>query len=481
MLLADQTHITSAYKFRWLMVIFAIKALLFVYFAHEFYHFAKAGLVKSWIVVEQADSISYYNPAQLFVEQGWYAGICRMPGLLPQYALFAWPLGHHSALVAIIVFQFLFSVLSVFLLAIVASRMFSHRWAFPLTAIFYACSSFVSIWDHTLLSDSFAASSLIISIYFLSEYAVKKHWKYLVLAGFWLTWSIFTRQIVVLFLPLYPLLLWAWLKDGLLPLIRRLVFFATPFALLMGFWIYRNYQEERKFIPLIKPTAECWTIYTPQFMKINELIIAWGEDVQYWIKGTPAEWFGKLEKQKECYQFRSEVGTKAFNNDSIILLQHRYVDFRTTNDTVMKNRIGDEILRQCDNMLTAYKAERAFSYYFTNRVRMMKDFVFPLRLDNTPGPAFEKMNPLQKLVKLGYYGLLLWVNLLGVAAVIVALLKGNRAMIVWSLMPISLIVILAGMMGYIEQRYLVPVYPLFLIMGVYLLLSTHARYFPSRS
>lgn len=232
---------------------------------------------------------------------------------------------------------------------------------------------------------------------------------------------------------------------------------------------------------MIKPIADCWTTYTPQFMKINELLIAWGEDVQYWIKGTPAEWFGRIEKQNSCYQFRSEVSTVAFSRDSVIALQHKYVEFRTVEDTTLKKAIGEDILHQCDNMLTAYKREHAFSYYFTNRIRMIRDFVFPVRLDNTPGPAFDKMNVLQKVVKMGYYGFLLLLNITGIAAFFFALIRRDKEMIVWSLMPISQIVILAGVMGYIEQRYLVPVYPLFLMMAVYLVLNMHARYFHGRN
>jgi hypothetical protein len=476
-MLMDQQHITRSYKLKWLLIVFVIKSALFLFLAHEFYHYAKSGLVKSWIVVEQADSISYYNPAQLFVEQGWYAGICRMPGLLPQYALFAWPFGHQSALMLIILLQFVFSVISTVLLAIVASRIIPHKMAFPATALTYAASSFVSVWDHTMLSDSFAASSMIFALYYLSEYCTKDRIRYLVLAGCWLTWSVFTRQIIILFLPVFPLLWWVWRKDPLRVVIKNAFVFSIPVIILFGCWIIRNYKEEGVFIPLIKPIAKCWTTYTPQFMKINELLIAWGEDVQYWIKGTPAEWFGSLSKQQKVYEFRSEVNTGEFNADSILVLQHRYVDFRLTNDTLEKKKLGEHILRQTSAMLEAYKSEHKTDYLFFNRIRLIKDFLFPLRLDNTPGPAFDKMNVFQKLFKIGYYVLLLFVNTLGILSILYAIVKRDKTLIVWLLMPVTMVVVLAGIMGFIEQRYLVPVYPLFLVSALYLILSMHARYF----
>jgi hypothetical protein len=472
-----EAHISRKKLLKWLLVIAVIKAVLFTFFAHQFLHYAKAGLVTSSIVVEQADSRSYYAPAKSFVEGGEYEGICRMPGLLPQYALFAWTMGHQPALVAVVVFQFLCSVFSVLFLAIIASRLIPHRRAFEVTALAYALSSFVSVWDHTLLSDSFATSALIISCFFLTEYCTKRRAIYLLLSGFWLTWAIFTRQIIIIFLPVLPLLWWVWSKESFGSFLRGTFVFASPFALLMTAWTIRNYQLEKTFIPLIKPIASCWTTYTPQFMKINEMLIVYGEDVQYWIVGSPAEWFGSQKKQPQCYPFRSDVNTTICNADSIVELQHLYVDFRISADSLKKQEAGALIMSRTTAMIEAYKREHAFSYYVTNRLRMMRDFVLPPRLDNTPGPAFGEMNIVQKAVKLGYYALLLLVNILGICGAIYALLKRNGAMILWAFMPVLMIIVLAGVMGYIEQRYLVPAYPLLLVSGVFLVLSMHARYF----
>ncbi|MES1182121.1 MAG: glycosyltransferase family 39 protein, partial [Flavobacterium sp.] len=172
---------------KWLLIIAVIKLALFVFFAIQFKLYAKEGLVTSNIVVEQADSQSYYNPSETFVQTGDYPGMCRMPGLTPIFSIYSFCFGKQAALVGVVITQWLFSVLSVLLLAIVASRLIAHKRAFPVVALLYALSSFVSIWDHTILSDSFSASFLIIALYFLTEFVIRNHWKYLLLAGFWLT------------------------------------------------------------------------------------------------------------------------------------------------------------------------------------------------------------------------------------------------------------------------------------------------------
>jgi hypothetical protein len=87
------------------------------------------------------------------------------------------------------------------------------------------------------------------------------------------------------------------------------------------------------------------------------------------------------------------------------------------------------------------------------------------------------MNIFQKLFKIGYYLLLLLVNTLGIMSILYAIVKRDKTLMAWLLMPVTMVVVLAGIMGFIEQRYLVPVYPLFLVSALCLILSMHARYF----
>jgi hypothetical protein len=59
------------------------------------------------------------------------------------------------------------------------------------------------------------------------------------------------------------------------------------------------------------------------------------------------------------------------------------------------------------------------------------------------------------------------VNIAGLLATIYALYRKHWHMLVVAIIPWILIITLAGIMGYIEQRYLVPAYPFFIILLVY--------------
>jgi hypothetical protein len=77
-----------------------------------------------------------------------------------------------------------------------------------------------------------------------------------------------------------------------------------------------------------------------------------------------------------------------------------------------------------------------------------------------PLPKFKEMNILQKAIKLGYYLLLILINTIGFVAGIFYLFKRNYLVII----PISLIIVLIIGFGIVEQRYLLPTYPFFVII-----------------
>jgi hypothetical protein len=457
---------TRAFLIKWLLIVLTIKGVLFTYFTFQFHAYAREKQIHSGIAIAMGDTRNYYVPAEEFTRNGNYNSACRMPGLLPFYVPVSWLFGQEPAFVAIIIFQFFLSVLSVLLLAIIAARIFPQRYVFEITAIIYALSTFVSIWDHTLMSDSFSTSFLIFSAFSLSSFLQHKHFKHLLLAGIWLAWAIFLRQITVILLPLYCLILFQNIKDGFGKYIVRCALLASPIVISVGAWTYRNYVKEHQFIPFIKPVADCYETYTPQFLAVNQLLLAWGEDIQYWIPNTPANWFVSAKKETQLFERSRSLETSSCTTDSIMALQHAYNTFRTTEDSLQKELSGTYVLTKTKVYRAEYINEKPLDFLVMNRLKMFKEFVFPSRLDNMPGPAFDKMSLLQKAIKLGYFALLLFVNALGVIASFYLLFKRRWKQLSFVAIAWSFVIVLAIVLGFIEQRYLVPSYPFFLIAAV---------------
>jgi hypothetical protein len=85
--------------------------------------------------------------------------------------------------------------------------------------------------------------------------------------------------------------------------------------------------------------------------------------------------------------------------------------------------------------------------------------MFPTRLDNLPFPKVSDMKLYQKLTKAGYLVLLNLVSLLGLIGIFVSFSRKNLYVII----PLSIVFIVACLLGFVEQRYLLPAYPFFCI------------------
>jgi hypothetical protein len=128
-----------------------------------------------------------------------------------------------------------------------------------------------------------------------------------------------------------------------------------------------------------------------------------------------------------------------------------------------KDSVGNVILAKSKAYREAYVHEHPSDYYFINRLRLMRQFLFPARIDNIPGPAFAQMNIIQKGVKVGSYALLLVVNLLALVLFIPVILRDWKCRW-WLVSSWVLFAVLGGVLGFIEQRYLVPCYFFFTII-----------------
>lgn len=89
--------------------------------------------------------------------------------------------------------------------------------------------------------------------------------------------------------------------------------------------------------------------------------------------------------------------------------------------------------------------------------------IFSTRLDDLPFPKFNQMKWYHIIIKGGY---LILLNIITVSAIAgsIILIKKRRF---FGLIPFIYIAILAGILGYVEQRYLVPAYPFMCILTAY--------------
>ena len=432
------------------------KCLLFAYLFFQYSNYWQSGPVEG-LAVHAGDTSGYFNPAESLAQGQGYSSVCRMPAFVPIYSGVSAVFNPFVAYQFVILLQFVFGILSVVWVARLAGHLAQNKKAYYIAGSIYAASLLISVWDPMLLSDSLGNSFLILAFYLAIRFKNELNWKLVFLASLFLTWSIFFRQIHVLFIPVLYFIL---LKRT--HFFKSSILFGMPLVLAFGSWTAYNYSKTNRFIPMVDSFSSCYGYMPEELVAIRDLVIAWGEDCQPWVPNSASNY---LIAKDGCTTspLNERHYTTAYGAEEMKRLKEDYHRFYYELEGTSKDSLGNEIVSRARKYKSAYMHEHPSDYYLLNRFRLMKQFLFPARIDNIPGPAFAQMNIVQKGVKVGSYALLLLVNLLALILFIPVILKDWKGRW-WLVSSWVLFVVLGGVLGFIEQRYLVPCYFFFTII-----------------
>ena len=465
MFTGQSINLSKQERVRWFLLILLVKLvwlLLFTWLRNPEWN---PKLAVGTIGLYGGDTQTYYYPVEQLIETGQYYGMCRMPGVLPVY----WPLRQFMNLElaqqVIVILQVLFDSLATLLLAILAARLFQRKSAFT-AAIFLSCATtFVSLRSMYLLSDSLCISALITSVFFLYQFLSENRKSQLVYAGIFLAWSIFLRQISLLAIPVTGLILLHHFRSSWTKAITAGLILAIPLAVSLSAWTVRNKITYNRWVVLVPPLNECMKHYTDDFAAIRSLIIAMGEDYQPWSAGSAADWFFRQPiAHTTNTPFEESQYTSAMQLSDLHKLRD---DYRTLTDSVITPSKYDSLSASVTNRAQLFKAsyenEHAFDFHIMNRIRFLKQFFFPARIDDIPFPAANRMNILQKAIKAWSLVSLWLIHLAGFISILIFCIKKNWSVVLFAFLPLSFTLAL-GWMGFIEQRYLATSFPFFIVL-----------------
>jgi hypothetical protein len=469
--------IKHEFAVKWIGLAFFIKGSLFFLFSYLFYQNWPKENICNFLFISASDTSGYYSPVESFVNTGNYDSFCRMPGLLPIYGPLYYLFGAAWGKTLVVVFQFICSTLSVYFLAQTAARIFKSQQIFYACFFLYALSTFVSNWDHYGLSDSFAITFLVYSFYFAVKFKENKNIRFLFLSGFFIAWSIFFRPVHGI---LSPVLVLIYLTNpySFKQTVKNTFFFIIPLVFSLLIWSFSNYSKYKKIVILQGSFSECFNAYTPEMLAVRSLIISWGGDYQPWSKGSEAEWFFGKNGDYEQNAIGKKYLTERYNYDSLLLLRTEYRQFVSDSTPVeLKNQLGLRIKQKSADYVKFYKTQNTFSYYFFNKLRVLQQLILPKRLDDFPTPAFASMHLFHKLLKGLYFLLFLFVSLTGFLWCFFLLYKKQF----YTLLPLTILFLIAGVLGYVEQRYMSPAYPFLVINSSAFIIWSKEKLFPKRA
>ena len=467
---------------KWVFIALLVKGVFFVWFNNEFKqtHWAKENRIVKGIFVEAKDWSDYIAPIQNLIDSGYLGayygkdkGILwahRMPGFIPIYAPLHFLMDYQNACVVIAFLQFFTDALACYIIALIALNLFNNMLVFYLTYFLYLISSFVSVYTHYGSSEPFCTFFIILSVYYFVIFQKSTQKKHFFLTGFFICWAYFLRPAIGVLIVLYPLIY--IINNGFFKLksfkyvFRDILIYSSTFILFESVWIYRNFKVMNRFIPM-DITAENFA--NPQYRVQIQLCIAYGAEYLTDSKDNLLGWFHpSTRNDTELYNsnpFPPHCFTPDYNLDSLRLLRQYYwssIDKDLSLD--MKKKYATETVDKLNLYKKSYIKYHPFRYYVVNRFILLRKFLF---VTQTYALPFEKHTLFQKLVRGVYWGINTFVIALGIVGITLSFYKKNKLAWSLSLLLLAHIFVHAVILGYIEHRYLVTVFPLLTIYSSY--------------
>jgi len=478
------------YKNKVLLAIIIIKVSTFIWFLSQGGLNVISGV---WGSYQTEVLIEYFQPMESFISTGIYDPDLRMPGYGIVYLLPRLLTNQMNACNILLIIQLVISIISVYLLAEIAFRIFKSKIAFILTALVYALNFCVSDYDTILSADSLAASFSIISFYFFIVYWERRKKKDLIFAALMICWAIFTRPVMgILWGVMGMFLLLYALKKRTIKNLLAIVIFALPFLVTDSLWIARNYVKHRTISPfdslLLYSYDQNNTRSYSYYGFIGSFVKSWGGNSVLWDPNSEVRWLGIENIVVDGSDAYSQLGeykkdlpdyiyTSRFNKDSLLVLKEKFKLIYAHNLPPEQELDYCEFVNQ---RLFAYtqsiKKEKPFIYYVYGPLKIIKTFLLNHGTQTLIPVAFSEMNLFQKAIKLSAAIINLFIIFGGIVGIILSLItkdifRGERKFILLSI-PIFTCIMYLFFIGFIfkfpEIRFMVPLYSFLLLCAMYI-------------
>ncbi|MBP7512964.1 MAG: hypothetical protein KA791_00350 [Flavobacteriales bacterium] len=435
------------------------------------------------------DTESYLLPIENYIEHGDYKPDYRLPGVGVPYWVFRSVLAPEAARDALVIFQWLLSGISVYLLALITLRWTGSTRTSIIVYILFLLSAYSSWFDPAISSDSLSVTVLIFQVYVFQLAMERQRVGLVILAGLLLTWLVFLRPVSAALVPVAAFLVWRkWNGDRAL---RAAILFLVPFAVIDGAWAVRNLRVNGQLNPLTNEGVMPVYVTDGRWWEVMKFMQCYGGDYIWWNPGTTMRWFGVWkgggaldDEGRKAEPPPPYAYVPAYDQDSLQLVANDVRLLATgtlshTDSLVTAASIASRLQRYSE----AYKKGAPFNYHVMSRLRMLKNEIGQNGTESLLLRPFGALPAWEKGWKLLQVGLFLFSLVVGgLAMLLMRWVPGAegttfRAWVPW----FTLFTILIYPFGFrmCEWRYLVMVFPLLLMMAVIVSEALWVRFGPS--
>ncbi len=439
----------------WIAASFIIKGILFLFLLTT--NNSLETQVDGFFGAATSDSYSYLDPLDNLLLHGEYTPDDRMPGFITVYLPLRILLDRVSAMNAQIIIQLLLAAISVYILSKSVFILTKNVKLFYIVYTFFILSTFSNLFDHFLLTESLSASCLIALFYFfISGNSQVKPTKML-LSGVLFTQLYFLKPV---FAPAILILVLYIFHCHKIKLAWKLFsYFMIPVFCIQFTWMLKNYFTHEKII-LFTPTMLLSS--EPNYKTRHALIRfvqTWGGEYKWWIDNSNIEWYYGSDDGSPIPE---KFYTDTFNQDSLKSIRKQVILLENNPilNTAEVDSINVLLETKIDNYSESIREKFPFQYY------IVAPFIYTIKfMEYDHNYNFNKIS-ITTLIK--YAFVLIFYSTLFLAAIgIFVLLKHSRwkELILFGLIPTYIIFIYPIVLRFDETRYLVPVWPLIVVLA----------------
>lgn len=424
------------------------------------------------------DTFSYIFPVDNLVAKGVYAADInrletyagRMPGIGIIYLFFRLFLDRNNSMIAFCVFQFLLSFVGLYYTGKLVKLLTASVVAANLSMLLYAMSTYLLTYEVVVLTESLAATCMVIGTYFLVDIILNNKEDQLLRVasgGFFYGWAVFLRPFLALIFAFAFCVFLASLikKHGLnvRSMVRYGFFFLLPFLAIDGLWIVRNWSYYHRIVPL---QSNIWAGYnhSASYKELVSFTAALGYEATFWDKASPMAWFKEKELAAANFPWKETDLTTNYNSDSlqkvrVVFQQLPFMAAQTANTAGVDLKLA----RTVHAYKESYKKERSFRYYIVNPLKHFWILVFKYGTASLFNKSFSELNLLFKVIKLAasfFYFTLVSVGIIGS----LFFWRGNfYALLLTRVVVVFVLLFFCLIFKQPEHRYFTVAYPFVLI------------------
>ncbi|MDP2921175.1 MAG: hypothetical protein Q8O12_02220 [Candidatus Omnitrophota bacterium] len=464
----------------WITFAVIVKGLFFLFLISE-----RATSVGRGLFYAIAGDTGYYiNPIENLLKAGIYDPDFRMPGYGAIYFLFRVIFSKEISLNLLVFAQLFLSALSVYILALIVKEIFNSTKWFYISFYAYLVSTYVSIFDIFILTESFIISSLIFSVFYLVKAINKLNYTALFLSGIFLAWCVFLRPVC---LPLFGffifLLTVIWKREhkyNYYKIAKGVFIFLLPFLLIESVWIARNYKVHRAIIPMQTHLMYPDQINDKVFMSLFLFVQSWGGDFSWWDPKAEINWFEyidnreDLKRQIKNVDFPKYIYTSKFDNKDLLAIKEYIALLK---DKSLPKDKRDEYAQIVANSVNEYthsiKKEKPYVYYVYAPLRLFVKFLFHSGTYNLFNRTYAKLNVIELMFKVLMSLIYIFVVIGGSIGILILFFRNyviNKKLLI-PVLSLYFITIFPFVFRYCEYRYFAIGYPFMLICALYFCLA----------